>query len=414
MSDAQFAEGRQLNLHTAGTDMVEVSGIAVATSTGAAAVTGAVTADNLALSLALNVNAINLGYDGTNTDLLRTTGGITPYAAGLQSGILAVQDTDGDISIPKSATQLRDTQTAERTVILTDTLADAITANLWAITDANGGTSAVSSGETLVQTSANANGSSQMAGQVPVPLNPGTEWSFTGQLRVGDTGLAGNSRRWGLFTVSALVPQDGFYFELTGTTFNVVAVKAGSTTKVASGSFTRNSTAPFVIDTNYHLYEIDIIGDAAYFAIDGITRHILPLNTVAVTRTASLKLPMTFQSINVASAATNALLGIRTAAVVRFGLAQTMPRSVTPFQASVAASASSVVALAANPSRVGATIYNDSSSVAYLKLGATASTTSFTYKMNPNDYYEVPFGYTGEIDMIWTTATGNARITEVV
>jgi hypothetical protein len=49
----------------------------------------------------------------------------------------------------------------------------------------------------------------------------------------------------------------------------------------------------------------------------------------------------------------------------------------------------------------------------YLKLGATASATSFTTKMNPGAYYEVPFGYTGAIDGIWDTATGNARITEL-
>lgn len=93
-------------------------------------------------------------------------------------------------------------------------------------------------------------------------------------------------------------------------------------------------------------------------------------------------------------------------------------RSTTPTQTSVAASASSVSLLAANNSRKGATITNDSSAVLYLKLGSTASTTSYTTTLAGNAsapfaYYEVPFGYVGAIDGIWASATGNARITEI-
>jgi hypothetical protein len=87
--------------------------------------------------------------------------------------------------------------------------------------------------------------------------------------------------------------------------------------------------------------------------------------------------------------------------------------STTPTQSSVAASTSSVSLLAANTARRGATIYNDSTADLYLKLGASASTTSFTIKLAAGDYYEVPFGYTGAVTGIWSSATGNARITEL-
>lgn len=80
---------------------------------------------------------------------------------------------------------------------------------------------------------------------------------------------------------------------------------------------------------------------------------------------------------------------------------------------SVAASASSVTLLASNGARLGATVYNDSTSDLYIKFGATASTSSYTVALGSFDYYEVPFGYTGVIDAIWISATGNARITEV-
>lgn len=87
--------------------------------------------------------------------------------------------------------------------------------------------------------------------------------------------------------------------------------------------------------------------------------------------------------------------------------------STTSAVTSVAASATSVAVLALNAQRRGATIYNDSTAILYLKLGGTASSTSFTVKMQPDSYYEVPAQYTGVIDGIWASATGSARVTEI-
>lgn len=87
--------------------------------------------------------------------------------------------------------------------------------------------------------------------------------------------------------------------------------------------------------------------------------------------------------------------------------------STTSALTNIAASATSVTILALNAQRRGATIYNDSTATLYLKLGATASSTSFTVKMLADDYFEVPFWYTGVIDGIWASATGSARVTEV-
>jgi len=88
-------------------------------------------------------------------------------------------------------------------------------------------------------------------------------------------------------------------------------------------------------------------------------------------------------------------------------------KALTGTLSNVNASASSVTVLAANTLRLGATFYNDSTAIGYLKLGATASTTSFTVKMQPDAYYEVPFGYYGIIDCIHASATGVMRVTEV-
>lgn len=80
---------------------------------------------------------------------------------------------------------------------------------------------------------------------------------------------------------------------------------------------------------------------------------------------------------------------------------------------SVASSGSTGTILASNASRKGATITNESTSVLYLKFGATASLTSYAVAIPSNGYYEVPFKYTGIIDGIWSSANGNARVTEL-
>jgi hypothetical protein len=81
---------------------------------------------------------------------------------------------------------------------------------------------------------------------------------------------------------------------------------------------------------------------------------------------------------------------------------------------SVSASATNVTLLTANTSRVFASVFNDSDKAMYIKLGTTATTSSFTVKLFPNGVYEVPFpAYTGQVDALWDAApTGAARVTE--
>lgn len=88
-------------------------------------------------------------------------------------------------------------------------------------------------------------------------------------------------------------------------------------------------------------------------------------------------------------------------------------RAATPTQASVASSATNVTLLASNANRLGATFFNDSTQVLYLKLGATASNTSYTIQLASNGYYEIPYNYTGIVDGIWVSANGNVRVTEI-
>jgi hypothetical protein len=85
----------------------------------------------------------------------------------------------------------------------------------------------------------------------------------------------------------------------------------------------------------------------------------------------------------------------------------------------VAASATNVTLQAANQQRTGWRVVNDSEdSVLFAKLGATASTSSFSKKILPGADWSLDVPYAGIIDGIWTNpgggaVSGNARVTEI-
>jgi hypothetical protein len=82
---------------------------------------------------------------------------------------------------------------------------------------------------------------------------------------------------------------------------------------------------------------------------------------------------------------------------------------------SVPSSATNVTVLAANAARKGAIITNISTAILYVRFGsAAATTTDFTAQLPATTgYYEVPFGYTGQITGIWASANGTANVTEL-
>lgn len=70
--------------------------------------------------------------------------------------------------------------------------------------------------------------------------------------------------------------------------------------------------------------------------------------------------------------------------------------------------------LASNANRIAATIFNNTGKTLYIKLGATASTSSFTTQLFNQSYWEVPNNYTGIIDAFAPAgASGTALVTEL-
>lgn len=80
----------------------------------------------------------------------------------------------------------------------------------------------------------------------------------------------------------------------------------------------------------------------------------------------------------------------------------------------VTASASSVSLLAANASRRGLMLFNNSTKTCYVAFAATASASAFSIKLPGGALYEKeePI-YTGAISAIWDAANGQMQITEL-
>ena len=95
------------------------------------------------------------------------------------------------------------------------------------------------------------------------------------------------------------------------------------------------------------------------------------------------------------------------------------PISVPAVVSSVSAAVSDTLLLAANKFRNMASLFNNSNSVCYVKLGTGASPTSFTVRMTSNAFYELPNlpsgqgVYTGVIDGYWASANGAMLVTEM-
>jgi hypothetical protein len=80
----------------------------------------------------------------------------------------------------------------------------------------------------------------------------------------------------------------------------------------------------------------------------------------------------------------------------------------------VAASATSVTLLASNANRRKVYLTNESLSVARIAFGSAASATNYTIVLLANQTYVIEYPcYTGAMNVIWDTAVGTMRTTEV-
>ena len=184
--------------------------------------------------------------------------------------------------------------------------------NFWTETDANGGTVTQGSGIITLATNTTANGSTQYQTVRLARWVPGMENTFRTVLKVGDTGTTNNTRNWGAFSST-----DGFYFQLTETTLNIVSL-AGSSTYGSCPSFLEWSwSSSICLDTNYHIWEIRMTYADIHFYIDHNLVHTLKPSTTFFSQT--LNLNATLSNTNAGGSTTNVNMVIGVAFITRTG-----------------------------------------------------------------------------------------------
>jgi len=314
------------------------------------------------------------------------------------------------------------------------------TTNRWVSPTASGGgvAAAVSGGQLTLGSGTTGSGYSYLQ-SVPSFAPTVPSWfgcSFAIKIEFAVTTNA--ARGWGMGsspgTPTTSVPlTDGVAFEIdTNGKLNAVVYASGTRTVVQDlSSSTGNNTQP--ADSNFHRYIIYVRTDKTYWYIDNLLTPVATSNFQAPNvQTTPLKLYAVAGATPPGSSAVITCTGLagwdtgknntqlsdgtypwRKSTIDSKGNLQTKLSSVNPSNTNVASSASNVNLLALNSNRLGAMIYNDSTATLYVKLGTTASLTSYTVQIAPLGYYEVPYGYTGNIDGIWSSANGNARITEL-
>lgn len=236
-------------------------------------------------------------------------------------------------------------------------------------------------------------------------LTPGEEYYI--QLRSYNSGVPASGTT---YSIESVLVQDvtKTVVEISGGRGNTAADKAIPTT-LNSGTLTTLTTLTSI--TNWG----NVVDNGAF--VDGTTRlspngyvydevagTALTENDAAAARIDAKRA----QVITLEDATTR---GRRLAIGADGAIATAPSRFATSTGSNVSASATSVTLKAANSSRKELKIQNDSTAVLYLKEGATASSTDYTYKLYQDDVY-LTNNYTGIVDGIWASATGAARVTE--
>ena len=228
-------------------------------------------------------------------------------------------------------------------------------------------------------------------------------------VQLGDTGTANNIRQWGA-AYGAGMPNitDGAYFELSGTTFNVVTERGSTPTKISNGSFNGSLGTTYTLTTAATTYEIYWTNTKVYFVIGDTVLHIVDASSATWSNTLSYYAYLAnFNAGNTS----NITLNSRTATIYRLGLATTAPRSVY-----IAGAVTNQV-LKVSPGRVQKIVIGDTSAagtiILYDSLGATNTIFSLSWGNNAGNPVSLPVDvdfYTG----LSITTTGGSSKTTIV
>jgi len=202
---------------------------------------------------------------------------------------------------------------ADKTVALISAsfIGTTLDVNYWTSTVANAGTNTLGSGQAVLRTNTTADGSAALESKHTARFIGPTINYFHGVVRLSTAGTTNNVRRWGVFNA-----DNGFFFQLSASTFSVISRRATVDTTVSSGSFNGTSTT-FTMDTNAHVYEIFYNDMYVWFFIDNVLYHTVTGSTA--TLAASLNLKITMSNTNSGGSISDVQMEARSVSVARIG-----------------------------------------------------------------------------------------------
>jgi hypothetical protein len=153
--------------------------------------------------------------------------------------------------------------------------------NYWAQTLVSGGTGTLGGGCISLKTSTGSSDSAKIATISVARFMSSANNVFKAVARFVTAGATNNVRRIGVFTSNI---SDGYFFEISGTTFRIGAINTNSVVTVSS-NYNGNLGSTYTLDTNYHSFEILYGGSNADFFIDGKLLHSLKPTTAPLVST---------------------------------------------------------------------------------------------------------------------------------
>jgi hypothetical protein len=191
--------------------------------------------------------------------------------------------------------------------------------NFWTETVTNGGT-VTKNGEIVLNTNTTANGTAKYVSIERARFVIGSGLKFQGFFSFFTAGDTDNIRRCGAYDAN-----EGFFFELDGTTFSVGTRTGTSDTLVSSGSFngTYGDTFAPLSGEVYYKLEIEWTPGGVFFYVNSKLLHSIAQGHLVKV----LSLPITFENINDNSNATEVKFYCLGVVILRQGMLITNPTS---------------------------------------------------------------------------------------
>lgn len=199
--------------------------------------------------------------------------------------------------------------------------------NFWTATVANNGTVTIANSDcTLSTNTTSANGSAILTSVRRARYVPGQAHVARLQVVLGTPATANNNRKWGVGW-GATMPtiSDGAYFEVEGSTFEVVVLKGGVATKITNGNFNGTYGSTYDPGTTIHTYEVYWNTRDLFFTIDGEVLHTMEVSTITLTNTVQFHIYL--ENTNINNLQTNQTLLSSAAGIRRLGPLLSQPTS---------------------------------------------------------------------------------------